>query len=98
MYAFDFGNTTISRFSLSVWYNNTNDLNTTQGPPLAQRINQVTPWRCSGTSRGSCQAWPVLPPVGGCHRLLVEGGLLPAGHQHGHKRLHAVVAGVVILR
>ena len=43
MYAYDFGNTTTSRFSLSVWYNNTNDLNTTQGPPDAQRVNQARP-------------------------------------------------------
>jgi hypothetical protein len=41
VYAYDFGNTTRGGFSLSMWYNNTNDLNTTQGPPLAQRVNQV---------------------------------------------------------
>ena len=42
VYAYDFGNTTASRFNLSVWYNNTNDLNTTQAAPDAQRVNQVT--------------------------------------------------------
>ena len=51
VYAYDFGNTTMSRFDLSLWYNNTNDLNTTQGPPDAQRVNQASPPCCAVTVR-----------------------------------------------
>ena len=42
MYAFDFGNSTPSAFSLGLYYNDTNALNNTnQMPPVAQRVNAV---------------------------------------------------------
>jgi hypothetical protein len=40
MHAYDFGNTTADQFSLVMWYNDTNQLNATNGPPSVQRLNQ----------------------------------------------------------
>lgn len=43
MYAFDFGNSTPSAFSLGLWFNNTNALNNTSAqPPDIQRVNAVS--------------------------------------------------------
>ncbi len=41
MHAYDFGNTTSDQFSLTYYYNDTNQLNATNGPPYVQRMNQV---------------------------------------------------------
>lgn len=57
MYAFDFGNSTPSAFSLGLYYNDTNALNNTnQMPPVAQRVNAVSPY-------SSYPRYELLPPT-----------------------------------
>ena len=41
MYGFNFQNTTRSYFSLDLHYNNTNAVNSSNGPPYATRLNKV---------------------------------------------------------
>jgi len=40
VHAYDFGNTTRGQLGLVLWYNDTNALNATGGPPNIQRLNQ----------------------------------------------------------
>jgi hypothetical protein len=42
VYGFDFQNTTSTSFSVVLHYNNTNAVNSSQGPPYATRLNKVS--------------------------------------------------------
>ena len=55
--AYDFGNTTRDQLGLHLWYNDTNSLNATGGPPHIQRLNQVclAPRRCGAPAAASCR-------------------------------------------